>query len=219
MSRNFYFSPGEFYHVYNRGTEKRKIFLTNHDYKRFLNLLYLANNTSPVPFQLRGSTSYNVFLLERKDTLVDICAYCLMPNHFHLIIHEKEEGGISRFMQKLTTGYTMYFNTKNERNGSLFQGRFKASHVDSDRYLTYLIAYLHLNPIKIVNSKWKESGIINKDEAREFLDKYEYSSYLDYCGMERIQKKIIDINTLPNHSETPKDFKTSIESWLNYSNN
>src|SRR5665811_1016155 len=115
MSRNISIAPGEFYHLYNRGTEKRDIFTDRADRERFLALLYLCNTTEPVHIddiqKSRGSTSRKIglemlFEIEREDTLVDICAYCLMPNHFHLLVREKEELGISRFMQKLMTGYT-----------------------------------------------------------------------------------------------------------------
>src|SRR3989344_9596270 len=95
------FSPGEFYHIYNRGTEKRNIFLSKNDYYRFLLLLYHCNSSKNVVLRLENK---NFDLDPQKETLVDICAYCLMPNHFHLLIHEKIEGGISRFMQKLSTG-------------------------------------------------------------------------------------------------------------------
>src|SRR3989344_2009952 len=128
MARTFAFAPGEFYHIYNRGTDKRNIFTSRADRDRFLALLYLANQDEPVDLKLQGSTLLEI--VERSGMpLVEIAAYCLMPNHFHLLVRELEEGGISKFMQKLTTGYTMFFNKKYERSGSLFQGRFKATHV------------------------------------------------------------------------------------------
>ena len=89
--------------------------------------------------------------LPRKETLVDIGAYCLMPNHFHLLIRETAEGNISRFMLKLQTGYPMYFNKKYQRTGALFEGKFKAKHITNDNHLKYLFAYLHLNPVKITD--------------------------------------------------------------------
>lgn len=215
MSRNITLAPGEFYHVYNRGTEKIKIFLNQKDFRRFVALLYLCNSEHPVTENLRGSTS-EIFGVNRDKTLVEVCSYCLMSNHFHLILREKEEGGISKFMQKLTTGYTMYFNTLRERSGSLFQGRFKARLCDNDEYLFYLIAYVHLNPIKIIDSKWKEHGIQNYQRAKKFLEDYEYSSFKDYCRENRPENGVIDFDSLPRYHETPSDFKTSITDWLRY---
>jgi putative transposase len=108
MSNREKLAPGSFYHVYNRGTEKRKIFLVEKDYSRFLASLFLCNSKNPADLKLQGSTLYELLSNNRGETLVDICAYCLMPNHFHLLLHEKTEGGISKFMQKLQTAYTMY---------------------------------------------------------------------------------------------------------------
>ena len=219
MSRNITFAPGEFYHIYNRGTEKIKTFRTEINYRRFIALLYLANSSLPVPTifrDTRGRTSWDLFNFRREETLVDICAYCLMPNHFHLIVKEKEDGGLSKFMQKLITAYTMYFNTLHNRNGALFQGKFKATHVDNDKYLSYLIAYLHLNPVKLIDSKWKKNGIRNKRKTEQFLNHYSYSSFIDYCGLDRIEKVILVLDVLPKYTETPKDFKDSITQWLDY---
>src|SRR3989344_7070503 len=128
------FVPGERYHIYNRGTEKRKIFLGSRDYDRFLTLLYMSNGTEAVRIDNlvrneQGSTLLKKTLqVDRGETLVDIAAYCLMPNHFHLLLREKEEGGVSRFMQKMTTAYTMYFNKRYDRTGALLQGKFKSQH-------------------------------------------------------------------------------------------
>ncbi len=196
--------------------KKRKIFLSKKDHGRFISLLYLCNSKSPVKADLRGSTS-EIFGTIREETLVDVCAYCLMPNHFHLILKEKTDGGISKFMQKLITGYTMYFNKSNERSGSLFQGRFKAVHCDSDKYLSYMIAYLHLNPIKLIDTKWKEDGIKNRVAAEKFLDKYKYSSFNDYGGKYRVEKSIISFDAMPKYHKNHLDFKKSITEWLIYS--
>lgn len=154
--------------------------------------------------------------LDKGTPLVDICAYCLMPNHFHLIIRERENNGISRFMQKLLTGYTMYFNKRYERSGNLFQGKFKAKHIDNDEYLKYLISYVHLNPIKLIDQKWKENGIKNKKQSEKYLGKYSYSSYLDYIGLTRVENKIINKSSLPEYFETIKDFETNVTEWLSY---
>jgi putative transposase len=214
MTRSTIITANEFYHIYNRGTEKRKIFLTKSDYERFLTLLYLANNTESVDLKRQGSTLSEFLDIDRKKPLVNICAYCLMPNHFHLILQEVEDGGISKFMQKLITGYTMYFNKINERNGSLFQGRFKAEHAEDDRYLKYLISYVHLNPVKLIDKNWKEAGIRDKKAAAKFLDTYAYSSFQDYCGIRRKEVKILNTEALPKYTETPKDFRSMVTDWL-----
>lgn len=217
MGKKISIAPGEIYHLYNRGTEKRDIFLDRSDYERFLSLLYLANSRLPVDVKLQGSTLYEALVVSRGETLVHICSYVLMPNHFHLLVKEKgdsEGGGISLFMQKLLTGYTMYFNKRNERTGALFQGKYKASHAKDDRYLKYLISYIHLNPIKLIEPEWKESGIRDHIQAEKYLGAYKYSSYRDFLGESRLENKIIQREALPEYFESPRDFRTSVTGWL-----
>ena len=217
MARTFSFAPGEFYHVYNRGTEKRNIFMSRSDRDRFLALLYLANQSDPADLKLQGRTLLEIVERRTSALLVEIVAYCLMPNHFHLLIRELEEGGISKFMQKITTGYTMYFNKKNERSGALFQGKFKATHVADDRYLRYLISYIHLNPVKLIEPKWKETGIADKARAERYLETYAQSSYLDYLDKKRPEGMILSREALPEYFSSGTDFKTFVTEWLTYS--
>ncbi len=134
--------PGEYYHVYNRGVDKRTVFQDKEDLKVFLRHLNKLNTIDSFGGlhvmkygKLRGSTS----------KLVEIVAFCLNPNHFHMILTPLVEGGIEKFMQKVGTGYTMYFNDKYERSGSLFQGRYKVKHIATNEYLLYLGAYVNLN--------------------------------------------------------------------------
>ena len=139
-----------------------------------------------------------------------------MPNHFHLLVRELEDGGISKFMQKITTGYTMYFNKRSDRNGALFQGRFKATHVADDRYLRYLISYIHLNPVKLIEPKWKETGIANQVHAERYLETYTASSYPDYLGKKRAEGMILTKEALPEYFSSGSDFKTFVTEWLTY---
>lgn len=216
MSRSVQFGPGEFYHLYNRGTDKRVIFVNPRDYERFLALLYLCNQSEPVIFRLQGNT-FKELLSERKaEPLVDIVSYCLMPNHVHVLVHERKDNGISKFMQKVMTGYTMYFNKKYERTGALFQGTFKATHVNNDRYLSYLISYIHLNPIKLIDPLWKEAGIANTKRAKNYLQKYPYSTYLDYLGNKRIERVIINKEAMPDFFYSGLDFERHVTEWLSY---
>ena len=220
MQRRIDFSIGEYYHIYSRGTDKRAIFLEHKDYQRFKILLYICNNINPVDmckdFQ-RGRTFAGFFKIKREDTLVDIGIYCLMPNHFHLLIREKVEGGITKFAMKLLTAYSMYFNRKNNRKGALFESRFKAKHVDSDNYLKYIFAYIHLNPVKLIDPKWKENGISNRRNAKQHLEKYNFSSYLDYKDVERLEGKIINREVFPEYFDNKKDFDFFIDEWLSLS--
>lgn len=216
MTRSIQIAPKEFYHLYNRGIEKRKIFLRHSDYDRFVALLYLANQTDPADLKYQGRSFAEITGTRTGDQLVDIVVYCLMPNHFHLLARERIEGGIAKFMQKVTTGYTMYFNKKNERTGSLFQGTYKASHVDDDRYFRYLVSYIHLNPVKLIDPKWKEYGIKNLAKAEHFLQRFQYSSYRDYLEENRPQEILLEKNLFAEFL-APSELKECVTEWLTYS--
>jgi len=213
MGRKFILSVGEIYHVYNKRGDSNLLFLDIEDKNRFLKLLFLCNGTAPVDFrELPEGETFGE--MERGEALVDIGAYVLMPTHFHLLIKEKQEGGISKFMSKLSTAYSMYFNKKYERIGCLFVGSFKAKHADKDEYLKYLFAYIHLNPIKIIDPLWKQNGINDFDGAKGFLETYRYSSYYDYTGLERQESLILNKFAFPDYFENLNNFKIFINEWL-----
>ncbi|MEK7646907.1 MAG: transposase [Patescibacteria group bacterium] len=215
MNRKIEFSIGEFYHLYNRGNNKGKIFLNYGDNDRFLKLLFLCNNTKPVVF--RDIPNHAIYDNERRaNTLVDIGGYCLMPNHFHILVFEREEGGISLFMQKLSTAYSLYFNKKHYRTGKLFEGVFQATHAQDDGYLQYLFAYIHLNPVKLLEPQWKEKGIVDVAKAEGFLHNYQYSSYQDYVGGSRSEAAILNKDAFPKYFESKKEFQDYLKDWLTY---
>lgn len=214
MERKFKFSIGEFYHVYNRGNNKSNIFLDYKDYKRFQKLLYVANSTKP--FEFREIEDLSLSEIDRGETIVDIGAYCLMPNHFHLLLHEKIENGISLFLQKLLTGYSMYFNLKYKRTGKLFEGNSRAQHADNDNYLKYLFSYIHLNPVKLIDPNWKENGIIDRSAAKNYLYNYTYSSYPDYMGIDREEKLILNKTAFPEYFINFNEFEQFINEWLSF---
>lgn len=218
MNRKTEFASGNYFHIYNRGIEKRKIFLEYNDYQRFLILLYLCNNIDPVDIRdlfNKGLTFGEIFSIERKNILVDIGAYCLMPNHIHLLLKAKNENGIPLFMQKLFTGYTMYFNKKNKRTGRLFESTFKSNLIDTDEYLKYLFAYIHLNPIKLIEPEWKEAGIKNFNKSKDFLNDYLWSSFSQYTNLVK-DKSILNKQEFPEYFEDYKEFNDFIEDWLKY---
>jgi len=215
--RKINFVKGEYYHVYNRGNSKQRIFLDKNDYYHFMSLLYACNSINNLKTDnLIRKNGLSIYDFDQKTNLVSIGAYCLMSNHFHILITEKEEGGISKFMQKISTAYSMYFNKRYDRTGGLFEGKFKSQHIDNDRYLKYFYSYIHLNPIKLIQKDWKENGVSNKKDAIEYLNKYLYSSYLDYLGEKRIQHKILSIESFPKYFFDKSDFTKEIFEWLNY---
>jgi len=211
--RKVNFVKGEYYHLYNRGNSKQIIFQDDFDYQYFVKLLYISN--SLVQFKIKNSPK-NIFLVNNGEQIVSIGAYCLMPNHFHILITPIEENGISKFMQKLTTGYSMYYNIKYKRSGSLFEGKFKSQYVGDDRYLKYLFSYIHLNPVKLIQKYWKETGIKDKIKILNFLRKYKYSSYLDYLGKEREEKIVLKKGSFPDYFPVKEKFQKEILEWISY---
>lgn len=148
-----------------------------------------------------------------------IGAYCLMDNHFHILLKEIKDNGISDFMAKLQTGYSMYFNTKYKRTGSLFEGTFKARHVgDDDEYLKYLYAYIHLNPVKLSGSGWEKESkhIADPKKASQFLGHYEWSSYLDYCGLDREENALLERSLFPDYFSEKGSFEKFHRDWIDY---
>lgn len=175
------FREDHIYHIYNRGVEKRTIFSDDEDYFRFIHNLYEFNDESPVqnvtyyfsPEEMNGKPPYVSRERKPRTLLVEILLFTLMPNHFHLLLRQREKHGIVKFMQKLGTGYTMYFNQKHKRVGGLFQGRFKAIHIDSEVHFIHLPHYIHTNPLSL---NYGGSTSI------EFLENYRWSSFPDYIG-------------------------------------
>lgn len=209
------FVPGEYYHIYNRGNSKQKIFLSKKDYNRFITLLYGVNTNERFNF-FDLQKSGKIFSKEIKNQLVSIGAYCLMPNHFHLLITPLSEEGLSKFMQKLSTAYSMYFNEAYKRTGGLFEGKFKSIHIENDNQLKYIFSYIHLNPVKLIDSKWKENGIKNLKMTFEYLNTYLYSSFLDYSGQNRKEKFILGSANFPKYFPSKDSFKEEIIDWLKY---
>lgn len=149
---------------------------------------------------------------DREETIVDIGAYCLMPNHFHILAYEKIENGISKYMLKLMTAYSMYFNKKYERTGKLYEGVFKSKLAGRDMYLKYLYAYIHLNPAKLIDHNWKEKDR-QKDtsELLEYVFDYPNSSLMEYKINEF---KILNPESFPSYFKNSNEHKNELFEWL-----
>ena len=201
------FAPGEYYHLYNRGTEKRIIFLDEQDYRHFLFLMYICNTEKSIELRKIDKN------FDRGETIIDIGVFCLMPNHFHILVHEKIENGISAYMRKLLTAYSMYFNKKYKRTGKLYEGVFKSIHANRDTYLKYLYSYIHLNPAKLIDKNWKENKNRNTSRLLEYVFSYPYSSIKEYKGN---KFKIINPSVFPAYFEKLIDHKKELFEWLSF---
>ncbi|MEK7517025.1 MAG: transposase [Patescibacteria group bacterium] len=163
------FANNEFYHVYNRGVEKRITFTNKRDYNRFIETIdYYRMKDPPVRFSFKNRP----ILVPKTPTsspLAEIICFCLMPNHFHILLKQIDDNGISIFMSKLSNSYTKYFNTKYKRVGPLFQGSFRAVRIEDDEQLLHVSRYIHLNPLI--------------DYLTRDLRTYAYSSYPEFLGL------------------------------------
>jgi putative transposase len=206
-------SIDEYYHIYSRGVDKRAIFLEEEDYRRFIKLLFLCNGSVPVEY--RNFKSKSLTEIDTGEKLVAIGAYCLMPNHYHLLIKEIHQNGIVKFMSKLLTAYSSYFNKKYDRSGALFGSEFKSEHLDSDEYLKYIFSYIHLNPAKLKDPFWRESNE-NRKELFNFINTYPYSSHLFYFGQYTNEESmILNKEVFPAYF-SGADYEREIWEWLNY---
>lgn len=210
------FVTDHIYHIYNRGVEKREVFLDMKDYRRFILNLYEFNDASPALNFGRNlaQTRIEVRLQSpRKDPPVKLLAFCLMPNHFHLMVQQQTDGGITQFMRKLGTGYTNYFNIKYNRVGALFQGKFKAVLLERDAHLVHLPHYIHLNPLDLFMPEWREHRIKDIEKAMNFLRAYRWSSFPDYIGKNNFSS-VSDRKFLTEYIGTPNAFLNATREWI-----
>lgn len=205
----------DLYHVLNRGVDKRVIFEDSQDYARFVHDMFVFNDIKPVLNITRSQMSdlRSRTLVRTRVRLVDIHGWCLMNNHYHLLISEKVEGGLTLFIRKLNIGYAKYFNEKYKRDGTLFQGRTKKLLIDNDAYFLHILNYIHLNPLDISdNAKdWRERKITDAEEALQKISEYKWSSYLDYAGVKNFPSII---NTSLFQDVFQNKYKESLEKYI-----
>jgi REP element-mobilizing transposase RayT len=187
--RKVQFVDNEYYHVFNRGVDKREIFIEPRDSERFFQCMEKFNTTEPI-----GSIFEDSFRKEplgrKTPKLVNFICYCINPNHYHFVLEQISDRGIEKFMQKLGTGYTNYFNKKYKRTGSLFQGKFKSVHVDSNEYLLFLSAYVNLN-----NEAHKIESRLSNLFVKSSWEEYVFGGVKNFCT------KDIILNQFNNREE------------------
>ena len=190
--------------------------MRSEDYERFQLGMHLSNHTDPVVIRdiLETKKYREPFSGYPADkSLVDVLAYTLMPNHFHLVLRQKAEEGITRFMKKLAGGYSMYFNLKYEHSGTLFQGPFKSKHINSDPYFKWIFAYVHLNPTVFVESGAKENAMQNQAATWKYLMEFPYSSFCDFYSVERPERRILAYEDSLHHIDGMRDMKGLVRAY------
>lgn len=215
------FITGEYYHIYNRGVEKIDTFKDLHDAQRFLQSMEEFNTIEPIGSIYENNFRKNNQLSGRttkSERLVEFLCYCVNPNHYHFVLLQVVDGGISEFIRRLSGGYTRYFNHRHKRSGVLFQGKFKSVHIDSNEYLLHLSAYVNLNnkvhklsgpTAKLVRSSWdeyidgsrrnnkecfcKKDIILGQFKNKSEYKKYAESSLKDMVKIKEVTKGLEDL--------------------------
>lgn len=206
--RRVVFANGEYYHIFNRGIARQPTFFTKRDYERFLlTLSYYRFSEQPIKLsrflqfsiKLRGEILQNI--TKPKEKLIEIICFILMPNHFHLILRQEKNKGVSTFMSKLINSYTRYVNIKTDRVGDLFQGVFKAVHVETDEQLVHLSRYIHLNPL--VSYVVREADFLS----------YSWSSFAAYL---KEDLTLVDYRPVLSNFKNPQSYKQFVLDHADY---
>lgn len=206
----------EFYHVYNRGINRQPTFVSKREYRRALYTInfyrFLNPSTSLSKFLRMEADKQTDFLkaLRQSKKLIGVFSYCLMPNHFHFLLKQKEDKGISKFFSNFQNSYTKYFNFSHKRDGSLFLDQFKAIRIETDEQLIHLSRYIHLNPY---------TGYIVK--SLRALEEYPWSSFYDYCeatspGYLQAENQFVDTELVLGFFESRQKYKEFVFDQADY---
>lgn len=189
------------------------------DHFRFIHDLYEFNDKERVELNFYKFRDYGIGGKtatqgkKPRKKLVDILAFCLMSNHYHILLTPRVEGGISLFMQKLNAGYTKYFNQKYERTGALFQGRYKHILVANETHFLHLPFYIHFNPLDLSYPEWRENKVSDPKKALEFIKSYRWSSHMDYSGIKNFPS-VLNMKILMEIFGSSKDYEKLAENYL-----
>ena len=213
----------QIYHIVLRGVGDSKIFKNIKDYYRGVFSLYEFNDTARATIRdrrrarLYAKKNGREQFSANRNRLVDILAFCFMPNHIHLLLRQIKDNGITQFMRKIGAGYASFFNKKYNRKGHLFQGRFRAIHIKSDEQLKIVFVYIHTNGISLIEPGWKEIGIKNPKKVIKFLESYKWSSYPDYIGKKNFPS-LTNREFLLKTMDGRRGCRKFMEGWIRYKN-
>lgn len=221
------FVTDEFYHLVIRGIDENRIFKDINDHYRGIFSMYEFNNAKAVTIKDKRKTRVHFkkmlkkakknppLFVDSRDRLVEVLAFCIMPNHLHLLVRQLKDGGITKFMRKFGAGYGRYFNAKYKRKGYVFQNRFVAVRIKNDSQLKIVFAYIHSNALSLIMPKWRERGIKNLKQAIQFLENYKWSSYQDYIGKQNFSS-VTEREFILEMMGGERGCKKFMKDWLEY---
>jgi len=223
MAERVQFINSEIYHIVNRAIEGKNLFRQIADYFRFIFCLYELNDRKLIKMRTqidqhhKGRKYTGLTRAVSRKPLVEILAVCLMPNHYHLVVRQLVNNGISLFMKKLGDGYVGYFNEKYKRKGrgSIFQGHFKAVHIKTQEQFMNVICYVFTNPIGLLEKTWKEEGVKDPQKAIKYIESYRWSSYPDCIGKKNFPS-VTKREFLFEVFGGPENLKKAVEDWILY---
>jgi len=211
----------EIYHIVTRGVGDSLIFKNRDDYYRGIFSLYEFNDANQVLIRdrrrdrIRAKKSGREQFSAIRDVLVEVLAFYFMPNHIHLLLRQLKDNGITQFMRKFGAGYARYFNEKYNRKGHLFQGRFRAVHIETEEQLKTVFVYIHTNGISLIEPKWKEEGIRDPERVIQFLENYKWSSFPDYLGKKNFPS-VTETDFLLKIMGGEEGCRKFVEDWVKY---
>lgn len=220
MVRKEKFVPEEYYHIYSRTILNIPEFKNSGNAKRLEQAFLISNSTkaSEVYLFLKNNKGLDIKdvlkILEKGEKLVDILCYAIMPDHYHLLVREKKENGITNFIRSCNTSIAKYINIKSDRNGPLFESRFKSKHINSNEYLLHLSLYIHLNPLDfLINKEWREHGLLNWHEAKNKLLNYRWSSFNYFLGDNHENHIISGTEIIKDQFNNKKEYEIFLRDW------
>lgn len=222
------FINGGIYHITLRRIDDSLLFKNIDDYYRGIFSIYEFNTTKPTTIQNRRKIRAAIkkvikkknrgrvsIIIDERDKLVEVLAFCFMPNHVHLLIKQLKDGGITKFMSKVGTGYAGYFNRKYKRKGYVFQNRFLSVRIKDNDQLETIFVYIHTNPVALVEPGWKEKGVKNPKKAAKFLENYKWSSYPDYLSKKNFPS-VTERDFILKVMGGERGCRKFVNGWLNY---
>ena len=208
---------GEYYHVFDRGVSRETIFLDEFDYRRFYESLFLFNNTNYEHPGGRGLdrdvllAAHEAYLHDR-DPYVKISSFCLIPNHFHLMIQPLKEDGAAKFFHKLLKGYARYFNLRHGRSGHLFENAYQAVHIENEAHFVHIPRYIHLNALDTTDLNWRDGQMTDWAKASNYLESYRWSSHGIYSGKDQ-ELPVIDEEIVAQLFSDPSEYEKFLKDW------
>lgn len=220
MFRKEKFAPGEYYHIYNRTIFNTPLFKDKSNCNKLIQAFLLANSTkaSEAFLFLRNNKNASIEdaleITKNGKKLADVICYAIMPDHYHLLLREKLEGGITSFIHRCNISVAKYINTKMDRRGPLFESLFRSKHIATNNYLLHLSLYIHLNPLDfLVGKQWRKHGLQNWNQIRNKLVNYHYSSIKSFLSKNCNDKIISGTEIIKGQFKNKKEYESFLREW------